>query len=436
MMYLRKGVMRVSAIGLLALLLVACMADAPATREPSPSSNPTQSAASPLPTATATASPRPTSQPTITPSATPTVTPPPATASPMASPAPQVGGPGWTEIGRAGNRSTEITGVVGFSGGYVVSGDDSTHGASYWFSADGQEWQRGVLAEKVDDCAGEPTWDAYTSGAASDGTRLIILGKQLLYDPVACANSELGGGVIAWTSVDGRNWTRSEPFAHTHAIFSRAWSVPGGGWEGLVDSWDQPTSVWRSEDGVRWVQATSFPAMQGYAGAAAVGRDGRRLLASERDEQPVLLSSTDGSSWGPLSSGPDFGRHAWVNGIVPPDEGGRWLVVTEEAERSVIHHSADLSSWTKQPFPAARVISHIRSTSAGYLASAERADRYFSECDGIGCPGPAERQYLSVDGVDWAQVEPRIQEGASFADGPAGVIAVGRYSGEVWLLQP
>lgn len=330
--------------------------------------------------------------------------------------------------------------MLGFAGGYLAVGTHSQRGAVYWFSDDGREWQRGVLAETTADCSGEPTYDAYVSGAASDGHGLIVTGKQFVFNSETCGDPDagVGGGLLSWTSIDGRNWTRSESFGHRHAIMSRPWTTPDGGFEGLADSWDMPTALWQSADGIEWTQAASFPEMHGWSGAAAISAKGVRLLASRTaDDRHVLLSSTNGRDWTALASAPDIPAYAEIISLLHVRHNDEWVVITVgEPTGSVIYSSSDLSSWSRTPFPQPRFIRSIAVGPTGYVVSAERQDRYDIACDGIGCPGPSERQYLSVDGLEWTQVAPRISEGALFAEGPAGLIAVGLYGGEVWLLEP
>jgi hypothetical protein len=44
--------------------------------------------------------------------------------------------------------------------------------------------------------------------------------------------------------------------------------------------------------------------------------------------------------------------------------------------------------------------------------------------------------YVSVDGVTWTSISPRLEGPVELADGPAGVLLVGADSGRVWLLRP
>src|SRR5439155_2589809 len=117
-------------------------------------------------------------------------------------------------------------------------------------------------------------------------------------------------------------WRRSTGWGDAGAsgAFSDAksvWAVPGG-WEAIV--WtgsDNPTTLWRSSDGVTWQEATDVVIRQSdgslvpntglaaYTGAADA--DGTRLLALSNDTDATvagippgagaLMTSIDGKVW-------------------------------------------------------------------------------------------------------------------------------------------
>jgi hypothetical protein len=253
----------------------------------------------------------------------------------------------------------------------------------------------------------------------------MVLGKTFASDAQNCAGDDgVGGGVVTWLTTDGETWLQSEQFGHEHALADDAWRVPDG-WEVLTASWDAPSRVWHSVDGRTWEQRAALE--QTYTGDADA--TGVRLV--ERGAR--LHTSTDGVAWHQLGRQPN--NAGYLTEIVAPVSGSEWILAYETDTGSAIWTSPDLRGWRERSFPERRVITHLVATSAGFVASAEREDRYHVVCDRSGCPPADERQYISHDGTAWYEIEGRLRDGAFFADGPAGVIAVGRYDGTVWLLE-
>jgi hypothetical protein len=426
----------------LAAGMVGCSAAPQATLAPGPTATITVAspAASAAPAASGTSLPAATSG-SPTPGLTAAPQTQPATPTGTIGATPGAAAPTLSRIGRVGDDDLSITSVVGFAGGFVAVGDRGVEGATFAFSVDGREWQVGSLAETIEDCGGDPTNDAYVSGATTDGQRVLVLGKRLEYTAEICNDPEsgVGAGAITWLSSDGTTWSRSSDFAHVHAIASHAWPIPAGGWEVSVDSWDRPSSIWQSADGLSWNEVASFPEQVGSSIRGTADGAGTRLLEVQPDEEPLrFVTSTDGVDWTALRAQPAVSEFSFVTGVLSPAGAGMpWVVVTaDEVVGSSIWTSTDLGAWAQHDFPGRRIVTNIVAISDGYLATADRADRYFIQCDGFPCPGPAERQYFSPDGVAWTEVGPRLRGGAFFAQSPAGVIAVGRYDGSVWVLEP
>jgi hypothetical protein len=437
---------------LVAMVLAAGLVGCSGAPEASLSPEPTAASAVASPsvgpgaTPTAASSVPPTGAPIDPPSAapeTPSGTPPgtpPVAPSPTISATPDAPSPTWNRVGRIGNGEISIMSVVGFAGGFVAVGDRGLEGGTFAFSADGREWQVGSLSETIQDCAGNPTNDAFVSGAASDGQRILVLGKRLGYTTEICSDPDqgVGAGAITWQSTDGQTWTRSSDFAHVHAIASHAWPIPGGGWEVSVSSWDRPSAIWQSADGLSWHETASFPEQVGSSIHGTADAAGMRLLEVQPDEEPLrLVTSSDGVNWSALNAQPAVSKFSYVKGMLSPAGAGMpWIIVSaEDLVGSAIWTSADLGAWTKHAFPGRRIVTNIVAISDGYLATAERFGFYEIACDGGRCPGPAERQYFSSDGISWTEIPLRLRAGAFFAESPAGVIAVGRFNGSVWLLE-
>lgn len=377
------------------------------------------------------------------PDATPTSVPaqPPSLQPPVEEPV--AGGPEWRRIGDI-ERLGEVRGpLVGFADGYVV-GENSARqgGAAVWFSPNGVDWQATSLFSMVPDCWGGMSPDAGMYwGATASEREVLLVGGYYEFSEENCAGqgvSGVGGGLLAWTSTDGITWRRSDVFGRPGGVAVSAWAIPGGGWEVAVSSGGDYDAVWRSDDGVSWREVMRMAGTQNIVRGAAAP-DGTRLLYAWEHLDMVLLRSNDGVDWQPLvlDGGPN-----WLAAILPPRVNGpdTWLLASgDDFDATTIYMSRDLHAWQLSNLPGERTLTVAAGTSNGYVVSGEfpcstvvffgLGTRHNSGCD-----NPRQRQYISQDGLSWTAISPRLEGGVTIADGPAGVLLVGTYSGRVWQL--
>jgi len=219
-----------------------------------------------------------------------------------------------------GERQGSVDQIAFGPAGYVIVGDrtdrNNRFGATAWTSPDAHQ------AFSIDD-----TDAALESGATETVDALGIAAGPRGYLAVGERFGAPGPTVdgIAWSSPDGRRWTRVTPTAFggpgDQAIqLAVAWD---GGWvvAGTDTSGGDTTIVtWSSRDARQWTE-TRISHGPGDATAAVTGLEmaGRRIvLAGRIDGRAVLAASTDGRHWRllgvPASLAPDPHLHLAVAG--------------------------------------------------------------------------------------------------------------------------
>lgn len=194
---------------------------------------------------------------------------------------------GWVAIGRVADAKMRV---------------------AVWTSDDGVTWER-LPSDTIFDQA-----DPKAIAASADG--YIAVGTD--YGKMQLDGSTWG---VAWTSPDGRTWTRT---AHTDALGTGAFcdtsEWPGyGGMDAVValddgsflavgtlvteaagvgEQCPWSTLAWRSSDGITWQRIAGFPALQAYG--VDVTSDGVRLAAVSGCSDAgcsTVMTSTDGVTW-------------------------------------------------------------------------------------------------------------------------------------------
>jgi hypothetical protein len=388
----------------------------------------------------------PTPQPSATPTPEPTAAPIP-TPGPTAQPTPAAeAARHWTKVGAATWGWAEL--LVAFDGGYVVAGAApaaTKDWPSAWLSADGVSWEPSRLGQLVEEpCPQSPPGyavpDSYLTATASSGTDVLLAGGRISFTPENCANPDggYGAGVVAWVTSDGRNWTESQLFGHRHSVVSSVWPTAGG-WRAALTSWDRPTSIWDSADGLTWSEVHSLQRGQGTGyGPPAISPDGTWLVL----EGGVLVTSNDGEHWLALNTPFTSTDGVFIDHLVPPSRVGpaAWLVVTSDVSGVdlTMWTSADLRNWEHRDFPDELYFDAIVATPDGYVGTGMLGTGQTCTPRSPyphGCIG--ERQYISADGLTWSPVTPHIEGSVLLASGPRGVFAVEQSStGSVWRLGP
>ncbi|HSV39495.1 MAG TPA: hypothetical protein VLI04_12120 [Nocardioidaceae bacterium] len=232
------------------------------------------------------------------------------------------GGLSWAGVGP----------LNGGAAGWLVVGNRES-GPAVWLSDDGMSFER---LEGVPQLADDDGWDALASGAVWTGAEWVVVG--------GATHGTIEREPLAWTSPDGRDWTRVPiPGLDGFEDIQRVVRAPGGSsddllavglvgdgfgaWQRDADGWElvgtfgslaeEPTGapyvaslastsaglmatvsdgehfeLWRSDDGNEW-EELEFPV------EAKTGGD-RTIAVSESDGKRFVVVATDdnsGSVW-------------------------------------------------------------------------------------------------------------------------------------------
>lgn len=225
--------------------------------------------------------------------------------------------------GTASLEGLELAGIAVGDPGLVVVGS-SDAGAIALFSADGVVWARTLLPD---------TQRLTIQSVAWHGGRFAAIGVN--HETEASPS-------LAWTSLDGRTWTRMADIeGPAQAMLTGIVAVPGGFLVG--GSFRGHVATWASVDGRSWAR-TGLP-------GSTSGDPGRLRFVEGRLFLPVgadLWSSTDARNWlkTPI---PGFGNGVFAVGAVP----GGFIAFGRSSEGDqpgvVAIADAGLTSWTLQP---------------------------------------------------------------------------------------
>ncbi|MEA2675018.1 MAG: hypothetical protein QOI92_2210 [Chloroflexota bacterium] len=398
----------------------------------------------------------PASAPATTGSAATTVpTPPPAAAEPttstsvLATPQPIATFQPVAAADLRWDQAADLGPVMSLGGGflfgdtYVVYGTDADNRSTVWTSGDGVSWTGTVLADVVAACpAAEPYPEALIGGGATDGPRIVLVGIQFQVGGPGCNTTS----AVAWTSTDGREWTRSKPFANgnPHAV----WPVEGGWEAALWNGSGEPETLWSSPDGLTWNQSTTPVAAASTTVTLSGGGDGMRFMILQNEgngDQGVvddlragesrIRRSADGVTWQDIAWDFNAGHDTTSLGLPaqPPPAGPTppWLVLADHGDDpQAIWISTDLETWQVAAFPIARM-RDLAVTRYGFIAGGGGTG-----CgDGGQCDPQPAKQFLSADGIHWEPLASSLVA-SLVLDGPAGVLAIGvANTGSIWKLR-
>lgn len=214
----------------------------------------------------------------------------------------------------------QMTAVAAVGRGFVAGGwAGALRGpirAAFWISADGVAWQRianggGFADARVTAIAARPDGGLLAVGIAGD--------------------AQTATGSVAWTSADGRSWTRTAS-APTEGVMNGLTNAADLGWVAVGSNLQASRAMaWRSSDGSSWQAAPATPALDNY-GLKIEMRDvawtgtqlvagGHRLFGQQFSTADVWLSS-DGLTWTRAHEGAAFSQGR----ITAVCIGGRGLV--------------------------------------------------------------------------------------------------------------
>jgi hypothetical protein len=242
-----------------------------------------------------------------------------------------------------------------------------------------------------------------------------------LEDGSFAAVGRAGSDAVAWTSVDGRTWTRStvgrlvigasagEPERMATIATTPSGLVAGG--SAGPELGDRYARLWRSADGAAWTPISDSEAFVGGEVVAIVAHPGGdgvapgggllalgRLGTGQRATGSVAWTSTDGEAW--LRSEDPALAGGLVAAVVATPEG--WLAVGSDADEreAVAWQSADGRAWTRAPGEPARLhvgekirMTDVVVTAEGYVAIGNFVGVQFGE----------GTSWRSNDGVTWVQ---------------------------------
>ena len=300
--------------------------------------------------------------------------------------------------------------VISGETGLVAVGSDQPAAdldAAVWTSSDGIRWSRAPHDEFV--LGGSDDQEMYSVAATSWG-----------FVAVGFDGSGGDADAAAWTSSDGRTWSRVR---HDEAVFGgvgtqEMWAVAANGAQLVAVGLDRHGSeadaaVWTSTDGLNWSRVPHDEAALGGAGfvemfSVTAGGPGWVAGGHHRigdDHNAAAWSSPDGIAWQRVPHDAAlFGGPAADEDIAVVTQGGPGLVAvgSERADgifKAAVWISPDGFTWSRVPHDDALFGgAEMRSvTSAG--GSAVIAVGHAAQGEGLDAA-----VWTSIDGKNWSRM--------------------------------
>jgi hypothetical protein len=170
--------------------------------------------------------------------------------------------------------------------------------ARFWTSVDGSEWQ--------------PVPDDPVAFADAEVRAIAPLGDGYVAVGVV-GTAQNPSAAVAWTSADGRTWTRVDDPSFVGGVAVAVAVAPFGGLVAVGSDLDRREAVaWTSPDGHRWTRAPSEPSREwpgGYAWMTDVVAIGETVVAIGEDQglqrgTATSWVSRDGVRWDRARSAP------------------------------------------------------------------------------------------------------------------------------------
>lgn len=240
-----------------------------------------------------------------------------------------------------------------------------------------------------------------------------------------------------WTSIDGRNWVRQStdvPNGYLEAVIEFKGDVFAFGHELSVDEGIGPATVWRSVDGVTWMQANLLPGAKGHWTAVVATDDQLIAVSASAVSGTRTWLSSDGAEWRQPQgeSSPSYQAAATL---------GHTVVVAGGAYDNHIGLAPAVSlddgeTWQRTPVETDYEFRPQFAVSNGVLLAATRA------CCGI--PGVDVGVALtSRDGLNWVPAEPLLSPADAAVAVPGGFLTMSNdgstalsANGEEWFSGP
>jgi hypothetical protein len=314
-----------------------------------------------------------------------------------------------------------VADVTATPDGFVAVGYVGVEGrwtALAWVSADALRWSLAPI---------DTTTGSFAEAVVAGPSGLVAVGRA-------------GPDPVAWTSPDGRTWTRrSVPTLGGGADWERMTAVVRTGDGFLAGGSVGPelggrrARLWRSPDGATWTPVPDDPSFAGSevsallsdaTGTIALGRTG----TGQRWTGSVAWSSPDGLHWRAADPGGTLRGGLAVSITTAPD-GSVVAVGSDLDEReAVAWRSTDRSTWVRAPTEASRLHSgeKIRMTDVVTLG-----DELVAVGNYVGVQFGTGTSWTSRDGLSWTMGPDQpalgqVEFEAVIAGGP-GLVAVGSF---------
>lgn len=311
--------------------------------------------------------------------------------------------------------------VAATPAGFVAVGYVGVEGrwtAIAWVSTDALHWSLAPI---------DTTTGSFAEAVVDGPSGLVAVGRA-------------GPDPAAWTSPDGRAWTRrTVPTLSDGAEWERMTAVIRTGRGFLAggsagpELGDRHARLWHSPDGTTWTPVPDDPSFAGAevsallsdaAGAIALGRTG----TGQRWTGSVAWSSTDGLHWRDADPGGALRAGLAVAATTVPD-GSLVAVGSDLDEReAVAWRSTDRSTWVRAPTEASRLHAgeKIRMTDVVTLG-----DELVAVGNYVGVQFGTGASWTSRDGLSWTMGpdQPALGqvEFEALAAGGPGLVAVGSF---------
>ena len=209
------------------------------------------------------------------------------------------------EVPTLGGADAErMNAVVATSVGFVAGGSAGPEGferhARFWTSPDGVRWD--PVADQLEAFA-----DAEVTGLTQFRNGLVAVG--------VLGSAQHHTGSVAWTSPDGRTWTRVEDPAFAGGVAASVIAAPFGGLLAVGTDLDRKAAlVWLSPDGRRWTKVTAGDYGDKrnlwMTDVVAVGDRVIAVGTSQASQRPSATSwvSVEGTHWDQAEALPVLGQ--------------------------------------------------------------------------------------------------------------------------------
>ncbi|MGE5156053.1 MAG: hypothetical protein ACM3JP_00980 [Betaproteobacteria bacterium] len=230
----------------------------------------------------------------------------------------------WTEHAvsvLAGTAAERMNAVVAGSRGYVAGGSAGPELADrhawFWTSEDGSDWR-----PVADDAATFANSEVRAIASSADG--FVAVG--------VVGDAQHPTGAVAWTSSDGRRWTRVDDSAFDGGVAVSVVAAPFGGFIAVGSDLDRKEAVvWTSQDGGHWTRAPT-EASRRYPGDYVWMTD-----VASVDDRVIGVGVFQGLQRGTATSWTSRDGMTWERArIAPSQEGSEFYAITAGGPGAIV----------------------------------------------------------------------------------------------------